>query len=562
MSAVNGRTGVRYRVDDAPLDETGGQSVLYLCDDPAGRRRVYKRYKLPLADRAEVAQLGRLATTGREVVRRAEGPDGKGELARTPESSVNWPIDLVDGPGGTLAGVVLPLIPDSFMRDDRKGSRRPRTLDFHKAWVADPPTARTRVGVLVRVCDVFDYLDQQQLVHGDVSWKNIVWRGDDPHAYLIDCDGLRPRSPLPASAPSTPEWRDPRLVVRTVPSHDHFSDRYALALVLYRVLFLNPGGPRWRVPGREWITAANYPDRLAPRLRDLFSRAFDDPAATTGRPTAAAWRAALLDTFMPGGSAYRADALWVLDEYANTHHRTTFTPPGQGPAGPGTATTRITPAQQITQIIPITTAAPLPQTTKTTTAAQAAPFPQAARPPTRRTTGGAAGRTAPPPTRSPVRRTPPPATRRWARGLGWTAAALALIGLLGAGAYLWHRQETAAPAAVTPPAAGAPAAPAPCPAAADAGLPADQRSHAVLVHHYTTALHDITLCRTAYGNVYYHGVWRDPAKKGAVTLPATALPGGGWEAANGPYRYIVERGWVTVAHTGRPTKRYRITGSR
>lgn len=518
MTQVTGRGGARYRVEDHPLNDRGGQGVLHVCHDAAGRTRVYKRYRAPVTDPAEIRRVTDLAGIGADVVRRAEAAGGRGELAISAESSVNWPVDVVPGPGGSLAGTVLPLIPDSFMRAAR-GGREPRTLDFMLARVQDAPPAAVRVGVLIRMCDIFDHLDSRRLVHGDVSWKNVVWRRTDTHAYLIDCDGLRPRAPLPASAPHTPQWSDPRLGLGAVTAHDHYSDRYALALAVYRVLLMYTAGPDWRGAGagRRWVPAADFPPGLDPRLRKLFGRAFDNPNATGDRPAPHEWRTALTEAFISGNS-FDAGALWAVDAHANRNQGTRFQAPG-GRARSGQ---------------PPPPLAPKPP----------APKPLAPRRPVP----------------NPGRRARAAARRSRTSGAVRISAAVAVLAVLVAGGlFLRHRQAAASQPEAAPPTG--PAAAAPCPAAVAGTFAADQRAGAVLVRHYADSVHDITLCRTADGAVIYHGGWLDPAKTDSVNLPATGLPGGGWRAANPPYLYTIQDGWVTVAEHGRVVKRYRITES-
>jgi hypothetical protein len=304
---VIGVSGDSYTVADQPFNVTGGQSDLFACFDIHQRQRVYKRYRTPLADADAIATLDRITRTGREVVAAAERSD---VLAGTARSSLNWPIDIIRDPMAVL-GVVLPFIPAPFLRPDGQA----RTFDYLCVAAAAPPDTAFRVGVLIRVCDIFTLLEHDGLTHGDVSARNLVWRRDRPHAYLIDCDGMRPSSSPAGSGVGTEGWKDPRWVDGRIPAHDRYSDRFAIAVLIYRGLLLNPGAPSL-IQG-QWIKPAGLPQDLDPALRELFRRAFDDPFATDDRPTATEW----LDTLKavaltPDGSAYRADTLAAVDRYA------------------------------------------------------------------------------------------------------------------------------------------------------------------------------------------------------------------------------------------------------
>ncbi|MFE3989471.1 hypothetical protein ACFXPR_33760 [Nocardia tengchongensis] len=307
MPATTGESGTVYAVDTEPLSKDGGQSILYRCRDADGVARVYKEYKQPLTDLASIAWVSAAARRGREVVPLAERGAGLGSTA---ESSINWPIDTVRR-GNSMLGVVLPLIPDSFLQD----SGKPRTINFLYVANYNPPPAVTRVGVLIRTCDIVTVLHDQNLIHGDISPTNLVWRAASPHAYLIDCDSVRPFRSTAHRGVGTPEWIDPRRNAGRISAHDEYSDRYALALLMYRALLLNPGAPH--VVNGKTASRTGIPSTLDPRLRALFDRTFDDPLAADRRPTAREWRMALKAVFLTDdGSTYRADALATLDPHA------------------------------------------------------------------------------------------------------------------------------------------------------------------------------------------------------------------------------------------------------
>ncbi|MFJ9892764.1 hypothetical protein ACIQPR_05465 [Streptomyces sp. NPDC091280] len=527
MRAITSRLGRRYQVESQPFNKDGGQGLLYRCTDQDGVKRVYKEYKAPVSSSSEVHRLHELALLGLEAVRRAEngrGSGARGGLATTAESSINWPIDVIHGRNGDVAGVVLPLIPPSFMFTDPAGRSAARTLDFLYLARAEPPppAAWVRLGVLLRVCDIFKELEDLKLTHGDLSAKNLVWREQDTHAYLIDCDGLTSWSTPATHGVATQEWTDPRRMADTIPAHDRFSDRFALALVLYRGLFLNPGGPRWPEGHRKgrWIKPSGFPARLDPTLRQLFSRALDDPFATNTRPSAAEWHGALHRAFLTTGRtpSYRDDALRVLDDYAAQHrrgvqHQRATSGPRQTPANHG---------------LPLQTPRPHPQPHITP---PAQPVPPA------------------------TRRPQPPARPRRSGATPWVAGVLVTaLALIGGGVY-WFKNNHTDPSTALPLRAGPP-----CPTTVAARIP--DGSGATLLHTYTTEWNLIRLCETTSGKIYYDGSWLHPdarhKKSEEITIPAETTTDG-YQARNHGYLYVIKDGSVIIHQPKGGTKKYRLT---
>ncbi|MDW8805823.1 hypothetical protein P1P68_13780 [Streptomyces scabiei] len=536
MRTMNSRLGRRYRVAPHPFNKDGGQGLLYHCTDQDGVERVYKEYKAPVSATSEVHRLHELALLGEEAVRRAERGKGsavRGGLATTAESSINWPIDVIHGKGGSVAGVVLPLIPRSFMYTDADGRQAARTLDFLYLARAEPPPpeARVRVGVLLRVCDIFRELEDLKLTHGDLSAKNLVWRGQDTHAYLIDCDGLTSWSKPATHGVATQEWTDPRVIADVIPAHDRYSDRFALALVLYRGLFLNPGGPRWPQGPRkgQWIKPSGFPGRLDPTLRQMFGRALDDPFSTSTRPSAADWHHALHRAFLTAGRppSYRDDALRALEDYASQHrravqHQRAAPRPGQSPAN----------------ALPLQTPRPHPRP-------QVQRRPQAHVPPPAQPVPRVAPRRQP---------TPAPARTRRRGSTPWVVTGLLVAAVIGGGVF-WFMNNSADPSSALPLRAGPP-----CPAAVTAHIP--DGAGATLLHTYTTESNLIRLCRTVSGKIYYNGTWLDPdarhKKSEQITIPAEPTTDG-YRARNHGYLYVIKDGWVVIHMPKGETKKYRLT---
>ncbi|MGW0661046.1 hypothetical protein [Streptodolium elevatio] len=87
---------------------------------------------------------------------------------------------------------------------------------------------------------------------------------------------------------------------------------------------------------------------------------------------------------------------------------------------------------------------------------------------------------------------------------------------------------------------------APCPARIAGRLPSG--SGAQLVKAFRTANKQITLCLTREGKLFYFGEFSDQREPG-IAMPAQAT-GGGYEASNPPYRYVIHGNVVTVYNAG------------
>ena len=293
-----------YRISDDAISK-GGVGSIHRTDDPGF---VYKQYfdpdKAPRRDHLE-----KLVVVGRDVLLRQGKQPGD-----TPESSVNWPIDIVPATSGSVRGVVLPIIPSTLFNANHGNVR---TLDFLVMARAKPPQAEGRVALLMRMAEILEFIHTRGLIHGDVNGKNLAWAVNPmPIMYLIDCDGMVPQSPRPESGVQAMGWADPRVLDRQIPAHDQFSDWYALALAMYRGLLLTPGkldkkttDGRWSEPGK--IPAA-FPAPLATLLRRGLS-ALDGGV----RPAPKEWVDALVSTYLPGGKFARG-ALEELDELSGT----------------------------------------------------------------------------------------------------------------------------------------------------------------------------------------------------------------------------------------------------
>ncbi|WP_067821555.1 hypothetical protein [Nocardia inohanensis] len=283
MGTVIGDSGEHYEVDDMPFGELGAGVLGYRCRDGWGRERVCKRGVVDAGVR-EVAGYGRAAVWAAER-----------SAAVSVESAVQWPIDTVSE-GDSVVAVMVPVVPQGCLLE----GGMVRTLEYLCLPSRNPPGAARRVGVLIRVCDIFAALEVDGYVHGGVSLRGLGWGAEPVQAYLLDGDRLRPREQV----------REPE------------ADRLALAVLIYQGLFLGPGAASqvvaaWRA--NQLLGEVDW------RLRGLFERAFD--GGRDGLPTASEWRVALTGVYLTADAgAYRSAELRLLDQQAE-HFRGTVIGP-------------------------------------------------------------------------------------------------------------------------------------------------------------------------------------------------------------------------------------------
>ena len=299
MSRIVRGTWSTYRVHDDVLSK-GGVGSIHRTDDPG---LVYKNYfdpqKAPSREHLE-----KLVAVGRDVLVNQGMKPGD-----TPESSVNWPVDIVPAAHGGVQGVVLPIIPPELFNADPGNVRM---LEFLVMKRARPPRATGRVALLIRMAEILAFVDAKGLVHGDVNGKNLAWTTDPKIiVYLIDCDGMLPQSPRPAAGVQAMGWADPRVLDRLIPAHDHLSDRYALALAMYRGLLLTPGKLDTKPSDGRWPEPGKIPDAFPAELATLLRRGL---TALDGERRAAPqeWANALMTAYVPNG-AYATQKLAELD---------------------------------------------------------------------------------------------------------------------------------------------------------------------------------------------------------------------------------------------------------
>lgn len=75
-----------------------------------------------------------------------------------------------------------------------------------------------------------------------------------------------------------------------------------------------------------------------------------------------------------------------------------------------------------------------------------------------------------------------------------------------------------------------------CPASTSDSMPG---GGGALIAEYQTSQYEITLCRSASGTIYYHGVQKDSPSQ-QITLPAR-LANGSYQSSNAGYTYLITK---------------------
>ncbi|GIJ45198.1 hypothetical protein Val02_20840 [Virgisporangium aliadipatigenens] len=274
------RSTVRAVSDLGPLDklDEGGQGKVFRLSNRPGV--LFKQY-LPTVP-VDVGRLAALIEAGRSM------PTNDRAYLRQRSA---MPTELVRDDSGRCAGFLMNAAPEEFWAEVGKNVK---LLELQ--YLAFPPKAKwssielldleERLVYLQDVARLFDTLHRNELVIGDVSARNLLWKRDPvPSVFLIDCDGIRRvgnNSAIPTV--ETPDWDDPTIDDQYA-SVD--SDRYKLALVILRVLLQRPKARPEDAVDDPFLERSPVPRQA----RELLARVSSD--GSEPRPTAAEWLSAL-----------------------------------------------------------------------------------------------------------------------------------------------------------------------------------------------------------------------------------------------------------------------------
>lgn len=274
--------------DTMPLLGKGGFSRVYLLVDGsvAGLPGAcaYKEYKrsagpIPLKGLQRVVDIRTRTDAARQVLL---------------DSASTWPHRVVvDGPA-LVVGVVMPLIDEGYFQDivvPLTGERKRVAREVQHLFAPperlvrkgmEAPDVSTRLAICQRAAFLIGVLHKMDVIYGDLSGKNFLYRLDPkPAVLLVDCDAVRVKgtAAIAGSQPHTPDWIPPECVGRR-DVQSVGTDRWKLAALILRLLSAGPGGSVTLDPV--------HADRiLGPEGQDLLRRGLS--ATPEERPTAKDW---------------------------------------------------------------------------------------------------------------------------------------------------------------------------------------------------------------------------------------------------------------------------------
>jgi serine/threonine protein kinase len=210
--------------------------------------------------------------------------------------------------GSQTVGIVMPLIPDSFIQDwvvPQTGTQKSSPREFQFLFI--PPATATYLGFPVvsvderfAICASFaralHFLHHRNIVFGDISSKNGLWSVSSGKAevMLVDCDAVRvagQQSAVPAL--NSPDWFPPSSERRSLTI---WTDRYKFGLFVLRAL--KPGDGVSTKVDPEWVADVLDAGGMS-LLRAALSSNRDE------RPTLAEW-VAYFDRGRQGGGGSRS----------------------------------------------------------------------------------------------------------------------------------------------------------------------------------------------------------------------------------------------------------------
>ncbi|MEU4113882.1 hypothetical protein AB0F71_05235 [Kitasatospora sp. NPDC028055] len=213
-----------------PISEHNGQAVAVrpLTDHPGWLAKLYRPDQHP--------------EDARRIDLLISAPDTLPEAERaTLYAGTCWPAARIHGPGSPVVGCVIPMAPEQYRAELRRGKFSERRF-LEIDWLAKSdesirgvglprPGFEDRLAACRRLTELAAILERLGLVYSDWSYSNAFWSPDRRSVYLIDVDGCRPKRMPDVHQPN---WADPL----TPPGSDadHCTDRYRLGLLVAKCL--------------------------------------------------------------------------------------------------------------------------------------------------------------------------------------------------------------------------------------------------------------------------------------------------------------------------------------
>ncbi|WP_457031853.1 hypothetical protein [Kitasatospora sp. P5_F3] len=213
-----------------PISEHNGQAIAVrpLTDHPGWLAKLYRPDMQP-EDAHRIDQL-------------ISAPDTLPEADRAAlYAGTCWPAARIHQPGNPAVGCVIPMAPDQYRAELRRGKFSERRF-VEIDWLAKSDESIRRVGLpgpgfegrlaaCRRLTELAAILEGLGLVYSDWSFSNAFWSPDRRSVYLIDVDGCQPGK-MPDL--HQPNWADPLTPPGT--DADRYTDRYRLALLIAKCL--------------------------------------------------------------------------------------------------------------------------------------------------------------------------------------------------------------------------------------------------------------------------------------------------------------------------------------
>ncbi|MEV8524791.1 hypothetical protein AB0451_11680 [Streptomyces sp. NPDC052000] len=152
-----------------------------------------------------------------------------------------WPAARIHEPGNPAVGCVIPLAPEQYRCELRRGEYSDRRF-VEIDWLAKsdesirgvglpPPGFAGRLAACRQLTQLAAILESLGLVYSDWSFSNAFWSPDQRSVYLIDVDGCQPQK-MPDI--HQPNWADPLTPPGT--DADEYTDRYRLGLLVAKCM--------------------------------------------------------------------------------------------------------------------------------------------------------------------------------------------------------------------------------------------------------------------------------------------------------------------------------------
>jgi hypothetical protein len=204
------------------------------------------------------------------------------------DSATVWPLALVVD-NSVVCGCLMPKLPKEYFYAELQGLgtrlhdralanlSRPHAAALKMGLDPDDWDFGTRLQILANLANAVATLHELDLVYGDLSGKNAVFRTSPSQVLLLDCDSTAHVQDASRRQGHTPFWTPPEHEQDPARQQDKRSDVYKLGLAVVRALTSGQGATQLRsVTDRH--RAVLLPETVA-----LIERALDrDPDA---RPT-------------------------------------------------------------------------------------------------------------------------------------------------------------------------------------------------------------------------------------------------------------------------------------